>query len=69
MWLLFAILSSVFAALTFILAELGIDGVNSNFATGLSGFATTICKMCVQRCPYRQDEHRSHAYFRVCFSA
>lgn len=35
MWLLFAVLSSVFAALTSILAKVGIDGVNSNLATAL----------------------------------
>lgn len=35
MWLLFAILSSVFAALTSILAKVGIDGVDSNLATAI----------------------------------
>ncbi len=35
MWLLFAILSSVFAALTSILAKVGIEGVNSHLATAL----------------------------------
>ncbi len=35
MWLLFAILSSVFAALTSILAKVGIDGVNSSLATAI----------------------------------
>lgn len=35
MWFLFAILSSVFAALTSILAKVGIDGVNSNLATAI----------------------------------
>lgn len=35
MWLLFAILSSVFAALTTILAKIGIDGVNSDLATAI----------------------------------
>ena len=35
MWLVFAILSSVFAALTSILAKVGIDGVNSNLATAV----------------------------------
>ena len=35
MWLLFAILSSVFAALTSILAKVGIEGVNSNLATAI----------------------------------
>lgn len=35
MWWLFAILSSVFAALTSILAKIGIENVNSNLATAL----------------------------------
>lgn len=35
MWVVFAILSSVFAALTSVLAKIGIDGVNSNLATAL----------------------------------
>lgn len=35
MWLLFAIVSSVFAALTSILAKIGIEGVNSNLATAI----------------------------------
>ena len=35
MWLLFAILSSVFAALTSILAKVGIENVNSNLATAI----------------------------------
>ncbi|WP_147635257.1 EamA family transporter [Treponema pectinovorum] len=35
MWLLFAILSAVFAALTSILAKVGIDSVNSNLATAI----------------------------------
>lgn len=35
MWFLFALGSSVFAALTSILAKVGIDGVNSNLATAI----------------------------------
>ena len=35
MWAVFAILSAVFAALTSILAKIGIEGVNSNLATAL----------------------------------
>ena len=35
MWALFAVLSAVFAALTSILAKVGIEGVNSNLATAL----------------------------------
>ncbi len=35
MWLVFALLSAVFAALTSILAKIGIEGVNSNLATAI----------------------------------
>ena len=35
MWLVFALASAVFAALTSILAKIGIDGVNSNLATAI----------------------------------
>lgn len=35
MWFLFAALSAVFAALTSILAKVGIDSVNSNLATAI----------------------------------
>lgn len=35
MWLILALASSVFAALTSILAKIGIDGVNSNLATAI----------------------------------
>mgnify|MGYP001700975122 CR=1 FL=1 len=34
-WAVFAVLSGVFAALTSILAKIGIDGVNSNLATAI----------------------------------
>lgn len=35
MWFIFALLSAVFAALTSILAKVGINGVNSNLATAI----------------------------------
>ena len=35
MWLIFAILSAIFAALTSILAKVGIEGINSNLATAV----------------------------------
>lgn len=38
MWFVFALLSAVFAALTSILAKVGIEGVNSNLATALRTF-------------------------------
>lgn len=42
MWLLFAVLSSLFAALTSILAKIGIDGVNSNLATAIRTFIVLV---------------------------
>lgn len=42
MWLLFAVLSSVFAALTSILAKIGINDVNSNLATAIRTFVVLI---------------------------
>lgn len=42
MWLLFAILSAVFAALTSILAKIGIEGVNSNLATAMRTIVVVI---------------------------
>lgn len=42
MWLLFAILSSIFAALTSILAKMGIEGVNSNLATAIRTFVVLL---------------------------
>ena len=36
MWLLFALLSALFAALTSILAKIGIENVNSHLATAIS---------------------------------
>lgn len=35
MWFVYAVLSAVFAALTSILAKIGIEGVNSNLATAI----------------------------------
>ncbi len=35
MWIIFALLSAVFAAMTSILAKIGIAGVNSNLATAI----------------------------------
>ena len=35
MWLIFALLSAFFAAVTSILSKIGFDGVNSNLATAI----------------------------------
>ena len=42
MWLILAIAASVFAALTSILAKIGIEGVNSNLATAIRTFVVLI---------------------------
>lgn len=42
MWLLLALGSSVFAALTSILAKVGISGVNSNLATAIRTFVVLL---------------------------
>lgn len=42
MWLAFAVGSSVFAALTSILAKIGIDGVNSTLATAIRTFVVLL---------------------------
>ncbi len=42
MWFLFALGSSIFAALTSILAKIGIDGVNSTLATAIRTFVVLI---------------------------
>ena len=42
MWMILAIASAVFAALTSILAKVGIDGVNSNLATAIRTFVVLL---------------------------
>lgn len=42
MWMIFAVLSAVFAALTSILAKIGIEGVNSNLVTAIRTIVVVI---------------------------
>ena len=42
MWLIYAAGSAVFAALTSVLAKIGINGVNSNLATAIRTFVVLI---------------------------
>lgn len=42
MWIVYAILSAVFAAFTSILAKVGIEGVNSNLATAIRTIVVVI---------------------------
>ena len=42
MWMIFSVLSAVFAALTSILAKIGIEGVNSNLSTAIRTIVVVI---------------------------
>ena len=42
MWFVFALLSAIFAALTSVLAKIGIDKVNSNLATAIKTVVVAI---------------------------
>ena len=55
MWFLFALLSSVFAALTSILAKVGIEGVNSNLATAVRTVVVVIMAWVVVFMPNTQS--------------
>jgi transporter family protein len=47
MWIIFALLSAFFAALTSILAKIGIQNVNSNLATAIRTFVVLIMSWCI----------------------
>ena len=53
MWFIFALLSAVFAALTSILAKVGIEGVNSNRCRSCDGMGNGISDQWTER--YRTD--------------
>ena len=56
MWFVLALASSIFAALTSILAKIGIDGVNSNLATAIRTVVVLILSWghgVPHRCPGR----------------
>ena len=54
MWFVFALLSAVFAALTSILAKVGIEGVNSNLATAIR---TVVVAECIAEQRHQRLEH------------
>ena len=55
MWAVFAFLSAVFAALTSILAKVGIEGVNSNLATAVRTVAVFAMAWDMVLITYTQD--------------
>ena len=55
MWMIFALLSAVFAAFTSILAKIGIEGVNSNLATAIR---TVVVVFMAWGMVFRSEERR-----------
>ena len=55
MWILFAVGSSVFAALTSILAKVGIEGVSSNLATAIRTFVVLLMAWGIVFLTHSQD--------------
>lgn len=55
MWFVFALLSSIFAALTSILAKIGIDGVNSNLATAIRTVVVVVMSWGIVFITHAQD--------------
>lgn len=56
MWFAYALLSAVFAALTSILAKVGIDGVNSNLATAIRTVVVVIMAWLMVIITHSQDD-------------
>mgnify|MGYP002626921795 CR=1 FL=1 len=56
MWIIFAILSAVFAALTSILAKVGIEGVDSNLATAVRTVVVVIMAWAMVFITHAQSE-------------
>ena len=54
MWFVFALLSAIFAALTAILAKIGIEGVNSNVATAIR---TVVVVLLAWAMVFTQSQH------------
>lgn len=45
MWIVFAMLSAIFAALTSIFAKIGMEGINSNLATAIRTVVVLVIKI------------------------
>ncbi|MDR2965563.1 MAG: EamA family transporter [Treponema sp.] len=56
MWVIFAFLSAIFAALTSILAKIGIQGINSNLATAIRTIVVLIMAWAVVFISGKQHE-------------
>lgn len=56
MWLILALLSAFFAAVTSILSKIGIDGVNSNLATAIRTVVVVIMAWRDKHAYYRKSK-------------
>lgn len=68
MWVTFALLSAVFAALTSILAKIGIEGVNSNLATAIRTAAVLVLAWGISLCHRRTSRYQQHRHTQLDFS-
>lgn len=66
MWLLFAILSAVFAAATAILAKIGIEGVDSNLATAIRTVVVLVMAWAVVLVSYRAGNSGQNLMATMC---
>ena len=67
MWFVFALLSAIFAALTSILAKLGIEGVPSNLATAIRTTVVLLMRRIWSFSPTPRAAYRRSAKKAGCF--
>ena len=67
MWFVFALLSAMFAALTSILAKVGIEGVNSNLATAIRTVVVLVMAWGMVFVTNTQGDSRTSAGRAGCF--
>jgi transporter family protein len=67
MWVLYAVLSAVFAALTSILAKVGIQNINSNLAAAIRALVVVIISWAVVFVTGKQNEISAAVHKNVVF--
>jgi len=67
MWIIFALLSALFAALTSILAKIGIQGINSNLATAIRTVVVLIMAWAIVFFTGKQNEISSISHKSLLF--
>jgi transporter family protein len=67
MWIIFALLSALFAALTSILAKIGIQNVNSNLATAIRTIVVLIMSWAIVFATGKQNDFASIGHKNLLF--